>query len=129
LKAVGSMHRSCSDINCRSGFIREKAMKNLLKNIPDNLPKELFETLIKNDHVHIERIISKGHISPKEGWYDQDKNEFVLLLRGAARLEFEDGRAVSMGMGDWLEILAHQRHRVAWTDEEVETVWVAVHYE
>ena len=101
------------------------AMKNLLKNIPE----ELFETLVKNDHVHIERIISKGHASPKEGWYDQDKNEFVLLLKGAARLEFEDGRVVNMGVGDWLEILAHQRHRVAWTDEKVETVWVGVHYE
>jgi len=71
-------------------------MKNLLKNIPDNLPDEFFETLVKNDHIHIERIISKGHTPPEEGWHDQDKNEFVLLLKGAARLEFEEGRVVRL---------------------------------
>ena len=103
-------------------------MKNLLKNIPDDLPEELFETLVKNDHVHIERIISKGHASPEEGWYNQDMNEFVLLVKGAARLEFEDGQVVSMGAGDWLEILAHQKHKVVWTEPEGETVWLAVHY-
>jgi len=103
-------------------------MKNLLKNIPTNLPKELFETLVKNDHINIERIISKGHTSPEEGWYDQGKNEFVLLLKGAARLEFEDGRVVSIGVGDWLEILARVKHRIVWTEPEGETVWVAVHY-
>ena len=100
-----------------------------IANILDNLPEDLFETLVKNDHVHIERITSKGHTTPEEGWYDQDMNEFVLPVKGAARLEFEDGHVVNMGAGDWLEILAHQRHRVAWTDEEVETVWVGVHYE
>ena len=103
-------------------------MKNFLKNIPGNLPEELFETMVKNDHVHIERIISKGHTSPKEGWYEQNQNEFVLLLKGAARLEFEDGRVVSMGAGDWLEILAHQKHKVVWTEPEGETVWLVVHY-
>ena len=103
-------------------------MKNLLKNIPDDLPEELFETLVKNDHVHIERIISKGHTSPEEGCYEQDRNEFVLLLKGAARREFEAGWMVSMGAGDWLAILAGVKHRVVWTDSEGETVWVAIHY-
>ena len=46
-------------------------MKNLYQNTPKDLPNELFETLIKTDNVHIERIVSKGHTSPKEGWYDQ----------------------------------------------------------
>ena len=103
-------------------------MKNLLKNIPATLPEELFETLVQTENIHIERIISKGHTSPEEGWYDQDKNEFVLLLKGAARLEFEDGRVVRMGVGDWLEILAHQKHKVVWTEPEGETVWVGVHF-
>jgi len=104
-------------------------MQNLLIDIPDALPEELFETLVQTGSVQIERIISKGHTSPEKGWYDQDRNEFVLLLKGAARLEFEDGRAVSMGPGDCLEITAHVKHRVVWTDEEGETVWLAVHYE
>jgi cupin 2 domain-containing protein len=103
-------------------------MKNLLQNIPDQLPEELFETLIKNKNIHIERIVSKGHSSPKEGWYDQDQNEWVLVLKGAARLAFEDGSGVSMGSGDSLEIPAHVKHKVVWTDPEEETVWVGVHY-
>ena len=103
-------------------------MNNLLKNIPKNISKELFETLVENEHIHIERIISKGHASPVEGWYNQEKNEFVLLLKGAARLEFEDGRVVSLGVGDWLEIVAHQKHKVVWTHPQGETVWVGVHY-
>lgn len=103
-------------------------MNNLFKNIPDDLPEELFHTLIQSDNTHIEHIVSKGHASPEDGWYDQDKNEFVLVLKGAARLEFEGGRVVSMGAGDWLEIPAHRKHRVAWTDRAVETVWLAVHY-
>jgi cupin 2 domain-containing protein len=49
-------------------------MKNLLKNIPQSLPDELFETLVKTDTIHIQRIISKGHTTPKEGWYDQNQN-------------------------------------------------------
>jgi len=103
-------------------------MKNLLKSIPKDISKELFETLVKNEHIHIERIISKGHTSPKKGWYNQEKNEFVLLLKGAARLEFEDGRVESMGPGDCLEIPAGVKHRVVWTEPQGETVWVGVHY-
>jgi cupin 2 domain-containing protein len=52
----------------------------------------------------------------------------VLLLKDAARLEFEDGREVSMGPGDWLEIPVHHKHRMVWTRADAETVWLAVHY-
>ena len=103
-------------------------MKNLLKDIPQNLPDERFETLVKNENIHIEKIISKGHTSPEEGWYDQDQNEWVLVLKGAARLAFEDGNEVNMGPGDSLEIPAHVKHKVVWTDPEEETVWVGVRY-
>ena len=100
-------------------------MKNLFKNIPDKLPKELFETLVENEQIQIERIVSRGHASPEEGWYDQDRDEFVLLLKGAARLLFEYWRYWDMGPGDWQEIPAHVKHRVAWTDGEGETIWLA----
>ena len=103
-------------------------MKNLLKSIPKNISKELFETLVENEHIHIERIISKGHTSPEKGWHNQEENEWVLLLKGAARLEFEDGSEVSLGVGDWLEIPAQVKHKVVRTDPKEETIWVAVHY-
>ncbi len=103
-------------------------MKNLFTDIPGELPDELIENLVKTGSVHIQRIVSKGHITPADEWYDQDTSEFVVLLKGAARLEFADGRSVALGTGDWMQIPAHEKHRVAWTAGGVETVWLAVHY-
>ena len=104
-------------------------MNKLFENIPDDLPEELFDTLVKTENVEIERIVSRGHSSPAEGWYDQGRAEFVLLLKGRARLKFEDGRLVSMEPGDWIEIPAGVKHRVDWTKEDMETIWLAVHYQ
>jgi cupin 2 domain-containing protein len=103
-------------------------MGNLFSEIPGDLPEELCETLVERDAVRVERIVSRGHVTPPGTWYDQDRHEWVLLLRGAARLAFADGREVALAPGDWLEIAAHQRHRVAWTDPQQDTVWLAVHY-
>ena len=103
-------------------------MDNIFAKLPGGLPDETFETLARSGAVHIERIVSRGQWSPAEGWYDQARTEWVMVLRGAARLAFEDGGEVAMGPGDWLEIPAHRKHRVAWTDPDAETVWLAVHY-
>ena len=103
-------------------------VKNLLTDIPKDLPAEFFETLVNTDSVLVERIVSRGHTTAKNDWFDQDKNEFVVLLKGAARLEFEDGRLLTLGSGDWLRIAAHEKHRVVWTAKDVDTVWLAVHY-
>ena len=77
----------------------------------------------------IERIVSHGQVSPDGFWYDQDEAEFVLLLAGAARLRFADGEIAALSPGDCLEIAAHRRHRVEWTDPDQPTVWLAVFYE
>jgi len=103
-------------------------MKNIFTDIPDKLPNELIETLVKTSAVQIKRIVSMGHITPEDDWYDQDTNEFVVLLKGAARLEFMDGRSTTLGAGDWLQIPAHEKHKVAWTAVDVETIWLAIHY-
>ncbi|MGK2927022.1 MAG: cupin domain-containing protein [Lysobacterales bacterium] len=103
-------------------------MENIFANIPDNLREEFFETLVDRDAVRVERIVSRGHVTPAGQWCDQDRHEWVLLLRGAARLVFADGREVALAPGDWLEIPAHRKHRVAWTDPGQDTVWLAVHY-
>ncbi len=51
-------------------------------------------------------------------------------LRSAARLRFADEEAErALGPGDWVHIAAHRRHRVAWTDPEHPTVWLAVFHE
>ena len=102
---------------------------SLLRGVPAKLPQELIETLAGTGEVRIERIVSRGHTSPPDFWYDQPEHEFVVLIKGEAHLEFDDdGQAVVLVAGDWLVIPAHKRHRVAWTDPGQETIWLAVHY-
>lgn len=103
----------------------EKA--NLLDNIPRELPAELSQTLLSSGRLRIERIISRGHESAPDFWYDQDQPEWVLLLRGAARLQFQDG-SLDLGCGDYVHIPAHKKHRVAWTTPAQESIWLAIFY-
>ena len=100
---------------------------NLFAGLPRRLPAELFTTLLDAASVRIERIVSHGHASPEGFWYDQDRHEWVIVLKGAARLRFEDG-IVEMKPGDFMNIPAHQKHRVEWTTPEEPTIWLAVHY-
>jgi len=101
---------------------------NLFEDLPDSFPDELFTTLLEAPNVRIERIVSHGHTSPDGFWYDQDQNEWVVVLKGEARLHFEDGPTFEMKSGDFVEIRAHTKHRVEWTTPHEPTVWLAVHY-
>lgn len=103
-------------------------MPNLFDAIPDRLDDERFETLVTGEAVQVERIVSRGHTSPSSGWYDQAWDEWVIVLKGEGEVVFEDGEAVRLRPGDHLQIPAHRRHRVAWTDPERDTIWLAVHY-
>ena len=100
---------------------------NVFAGLPADLPYELFSTLLDATAVRVERIISHGHASPDGFWYDQELAEWVLLLRGAARLAFED-RVLELRPGDFVNIPARQKHRVEWTTPDEPTVWLAVHY-
>jgi cupin 2 domain-containing protein len=100
---------------------------NLFAGLPANLPDELLTTLLKAANVHIERIVSHGHVSPEGFWYDQDEHEWVIVLRGAARLQFEDG-SIELKPGDFVNIPAHRKHRVEWTTPVEQTIWLAVFY-
>lgn len=101
---------------------------NLLRDLPAGGAGEAVERLAGGKAVRIERIVSRGEVSPEGFWYDQDEAEFVLVLSGAARLRFADGEAVALGPGDWIDIAPHRRHRVDWTDPRRPTVWLAVFY-
>jgi cupin 2 domain-containing protein len=101
---------------------------NIFAGIPATLPGELFETLLQNPTIRIERIVSKGHITPDDTWYDQDCGEWVLLVQGKAALLFEDSaEPVELRGGDYLFIPAHRKHRVTWTDPRQESIWLAIH--
>jgi len=101
---------------------------NLLESCGNAGDAESALTLAARAGVRIERIVSRGHASPPGFWYDQDEHEYVLLVQGAAELEVEPGRSVRLGPGDWLDIPAHARHRVVWTDPDADTIWLAVFY-
>ena len=104
--------------------------RNIFDDIPEQFADELSHELLKGSQFRVERIVSRGQHSPAGFWYDQQEHEWVLLLKGAARLLFEDGnRVVQMKQGDYLHIPAHCRHRVEWTDLEQETVWLAVFFD
>lgn len=102
-------------------------MRNLLHDIPASLAEELVTVLAENAHMRIERIVSHGQASPEGFWYDQDKHEWVVVLEGAARLEFED-ETIELVRGDFVNIAAHRKHRVAWTTPLEPTIWLAVFY-
>ncbi len=104
-------------------------MTNLFENIPDRIPDELFDVISETDEIRIERIVSRGHSSPDDFWYDQDRDEFVLVLKGGAIVSFQEGeRSVSLNPGDYCIIRAHEKHRVTWTKPREKTVWLAIHY-
>ncbi|WP_419690625.1 cupin domain-containing protein [Burkholderia theae] len=91
---------------------------------------ERIDILVTGQHLNVERIVSVGHASPDGFWYDDSRAEWVVLLSGAAVLEFEEGSIRhDMRPGDYVLIEPHNRHRVAWTHEDEQTVWLAVYYE
>jgi cupin 2 domain-containing protein len=104
-------------------------LKNVFEEIPNDLPDEVIEILAGNQGIRIERIVSRGHASPPGLWYDQNDNEFVLLIQGKSGLLFEGrNEAMVMRPGDYINIPAHCKHRVEWTDTGQHTVWLAIHY-
>lgn len=78
----------------------------------------------------LERIHSCQASSPPGFWYDQSEHEWVVLLQGSARLQFEgEDRERELCRGDSLVIPAHQRHRVVATDPAPGSVWLALFWQ
>jgi cupin 2 domain-containing protein len=101
----------------------------MLAGLPPALSGEAFDTIVESDSVRIERIVSNGQASPEGEWYDQERDEWVLVLAGSAGLLFDgEQEPHHLGTGDYVLIPAGCRHRVSWTDADVTTVWLAVHF-
>lgn len=103
-------------------------LRNIFESIPDNLNEEIFENLVQSKDIKIERIISKGHTSPESGWHDQEQNEWVIILKGEAIISFEAEKEIILGAGNYINIPAHTKHKVSWTNPKTETIWLAIHY-
>lgn len=106
---------------------------------PVELPDELVEVIDGGRATfRIERIVSRGHASPPDFWYDQDEDEWVWLLQGLGKLEVQTGptsgsaaadafiEEIALEPGDYLLLPAHVRHRVSWSAPDVDTVWLSV---
>ncbi|MCE5264479.1 MAG: cupin domain-containing protein [Deltaproteobacteria bacterium] len=101
---------------------------NLLAGIPAEMTGEVFEEILRTESFRVERIVSRGEVSPPGFWYDQETDEWVVLVAGSATLRFADGPKVDLKPGDYLLIPSRLRHRVERTDPERETVWLALHF-
>ena len=101
---------------------------SLFADVQDRLEAERFDPLLESENVRIERIVSTGQTTPPGEWYDQPWDEWVLVLAGAAEILLDnEDTPRSLRPGDYLFLPAHVCHRVAWTDPERPTIWLAVH--
>ncbi len=104
-------------------------LSNIFADLPQRLPDEQFSTLLQAANTRIERIISHGHASPEGFWCDQEQHEWVMVLKGSARVFFEgEEQPIKMEPGDFVNIPAHKKHRIEWTTPDEPTLWLAVHY-
>ena len=101
---------------------------NIFQNIPTNLDEELFTNILDHKGLKFQRIVSDAHITPKDEWYDQEDNEWLILIQGAAIISFEDEEDITLKVGDYLNLPSHKRHRVSWTSEDEKTIWLVAHY-
>jgi cupin 2 domain-containing protein len=98
-------------------------------NLPTQLLREeLFESLFNNEKILIERVVSTGQITPKNEWYDQERDEWLILLQGDAELSYEDASRIKLATGDYLFIPAHQKHRVEYTSSEPPCIWLTIFF-
>jgi cupin 2 domain-containing protein len=104
-------------------------INNIFRPLNTPTKNEVFEKLLNTSHFRLERIVSTGQATPPGEWYDQEQDEWVILLSGSAGLLFETENSIQvLHPGDYVHIPAHQRHRVEWTDSSQPTVWLALHY-
>ncbi len=101
-------------------------LRNLFE-LPKNLGTEEYSEILTQGDAQIMRIISTGQITQVDQWYDQDNDEWVVLLDGEAHLLFEGQEVIVMQKGDYLLIKAHEKHRVVYTSTQPPCVWLAIH--
>ncbi|WP_036484908.1 cupin domain-containing protein [Myxosarcina sp. GI1] len=97
--------------------------------LPTQLPpEELFQTLFNNKNILIERIVSTGQTTLPGEWYDQERDEWVILIQGEAKISFQNDLCFNLDRGDYLYIPAHQKHRVEYTSAYPACIWLAIHF-
>ena len=106
-------------------------IENIFKDIKIDKNNEQFFDLLKTENIRIEKIVSSGQTSPKDFWYDQDENEFVIVLKGEAILEIKQNnhtKEYNLKEGDFLDIKSNIKHRIKYTSLDEPTIWLAFFY-
>lgn len=104
-------------------------MNNNIFDLPTELStEEIFDVLLTQENIKIERIISTGQTTPPGEWYDQDRDEWLILLQGTAELSYVDNSRIRLTTGDYLLIPAHQKHRVEYTSEQPPCIWLTIFF-
>lgn len=103
-------------------------MKNIFQLANSLASTELIESLLEQDGILIERIVSTGQVTPPGEWYDQEQNEWLIVLQGEGELSYEDNSRIKLTVGDYLLIPAHQKHRVEYTSTEPPCIWLTVFF-
>lgn len=98
-----------------------------IESLPDKNEVELFDDLLSSEGLLIERIISNGWNRIEDKWYDQENDEWVLLIKGNASIGFENDQIMELTEGDYLYIPSHCKHKVIKTSNEPPAIWLAVH--
>ena len=99
--------------------------KNIFSMLPENLKGEVFQELVTSSKFRVERILTSKENQFDRSWYDQDDNEFVILLQGSAKLEFSNNKIIELIKGDYLFINCHDKHRLLEVSSKEDTIWLA----
>jgi cupin 2 domain-containing protein len=94
--------------------------------IDADLP-ESFEILVQTPQLLVERIITNPGFSAPGQWFDQDKDEWVILLQGNAELEMKDEEIIRLNAGDYLLIPSHKIHRIKSVSKQPSCIWLGIH--
>jgi len=102
---------------------------NLFERLPSARRGEVFTELLTRTGFKLERIVSHGQSTPEDAPMVQDRDEWVVVLQGSARLRVQGHREAALEPGDHVLIAAGTQHWVTWTSKDVPTLWLAFHFD
>lgn len=104
-----------------------RRLDNLLAHPVPAAGAEAVLDLQRGEGWRLQLIHSCDHSSPDGFWYDQDEHEWLLVLRGSARLRLrEPEEECDLSVGDVLVLSPHRPHRVDRTDPSPGTLWLTL---